>query len=108
MSTAPETIAPQGSEPPEEDPRFRVMRRLVNLLLIVMIAGVLTIVIALLLKLKDASVTTVAGVAADERIIGAESGDGRVTLIIEGPDGRQRVVVLDAINFRPLAEVRDR
>lgn len=94
-----------------EDPRFRIMRRLVNALLIVLIAGVLTIVAALVLALKQSasppppSTTAIPGLAPSDRLIEAQATESRITLLIEGADGQRRVVILDARTFRPLSSL---
>ena len=91
-----------------EDPRMRRIRLLVSLLLIVMIAGFLTIVIALLLKLKDLPSIGVAPLAPGETIASATSTADRISLtLINAETGRERVVILDAASFKPIAVVKD-
>lgn len=82
------------------------MRRLVTILLIVLIAGALSVVIALILKLKSTSFAspqiTAAelGVGPGERLARADATAERVTLLIEDIEtGARRVVVLDATDF---------
>lgn len=91
-----------------EDPRLRITRRLVNLLLVVMAAGILVVVIAMLLKLKQVDHRPVAGLGEGERITAVEATRERVSLTIEDVEGRQRVVILDGRTFRPIAEIADR
>ncbi|MEL6316544.1 MAG: DUF6476 family protein [Pseudomonadota bacterium] len=89
-----------------EDPRFRVMRLLVKALLMVMIAGVLVITIALLAKLNRAQITSVAGLAPEERLLAAEANAERVTLTVENAaTGARRVIVLDGATFDPVREI---
>lgn len=87
-----------------EDPRFRLMRRLVNLLLLVMIAGILAVVVAMMLKLKDFQ-PPVHPLKDGETIVSATASSDRVTLVLEGEDGVQRVVILDGANFQPIREI---
>ncbi len=95
--------AAKAQEAPE-DPRFRVMRKLVNILLVVMIAGTLSISIALMIKLKDLR-TPIHALAEGETIISATATEDRITLVLSGADGAQRVVILDAANFQPVREI---
>lgn len=89
-----------------EDPRFRQMRRLVNLLLIVMIGGFLTIVVAVLWKLKDAPSIGVAPLRANERVISSNATSDRVSLTLQDQiTGAQRVIILDGESFKPIAEI---
>lgn len=81
------------------------MRRLVMALLVVMIAGVLAVVIALLLRLKDFKPVEIQPIRTGERIVGAEATAERLTLTLEDADGGQRVIVLDGANFQPLREI---
>lgn len=94
---------------PPEDPRFRVMRLLVNALLMVLIAGVLTIVISILLALKRPSApppaADVPGLADGETLIRAEATESRITLVLEGADGGRRVIILDAATLRPITSL---
>lgn len=96
------------------------MRRLVTMLLLVLIAGVLTVVIALLLKLKEldfraegggAQTAPVAGpvpgLRPGERLIAASASADRILLTLESADGTRRVVALDGRDFRPLAALDD-
>lgn len=95
--------AADAQETPE-DPRFRVMRKLVNILLIVMIAGTLAISIALMLKLKDFR-TPIHPLGKGETIVSATATADRITLVLSAEDGSQRVVILDAANFQPVREI---
>ncbi|MCI4663603.1 MAG: DUF6476 family protein [Neomegalonema sp.] len=113
--TASPSVPPEDRGDAEEfpeDPRFRVMRRLVTFLLMVLIAGTLTVVIALLLKLKSINFSsanptaTTIGIAADERLVRAEATSERITLLIERKaTGAQRIVILDAQTFRVLSAI---
>lgn len=94
-----------------EDPRLRMMRRLVTFLLIVLIAGTLTVVIALLLKLKSTDLSSDDPVAAiglgpSESLAEASSTADRITLVIENAEtGARRVVILDAADYRVVGAV---
>lgn len=110
---------PEDDLPPE-DPRLAQMRRLVTILLVVLIVGVSTVVIALLLKLKDFAVAPVsaaagqaaehaiAGIRPGERLVAAEADIDRITLLLEDNSGVRRAVVLDGQSFQPLGAVSDR
>lgn len=90
--------------PPPEDPRFRTMRRLVNLLLIVMLIGFVAVVFALLLRLRDLPAIGVAPLTPHERIISAEATEDRVTLALRDEEtGEERIVILDGASFKPIA-----
>ena len=110
------TARPAGAPPPDddapeavEDPRLRLMRRLVSALLVVMIAGVVTITIALLIKLKRAQMTTVAGLSATEKLLSAEANAERVTLVVEdSATGARRVIILDGASFDPIQQIPER
>lgn len=80
------------------------MRKLVNILLIVMIAGTLSITIALMIKLKDLR-SPVHPLAPGETIVSATATEDRITLVLSRPDGAQRVVILDAAKFQPVREI---
>lgn len=89
-----------------EDPRLRLMRRLVTFLLMVLIAGTLAVVVALLIKLKSTTFEpsmregAAYGLAPSETLISAEATAERITLLIEDQnDGARRVVILDAADF---------
>ena len=117
-STTSVSADPESDLPPE-DPRLAQMRRLVTILLVVLIVGVSTVVIALLLKLKDltfaaappvverAGEQALPGLKPGERLIAAEADVDRITLLLEGPDGERRAVVLDGRTFQPLGAVTD-
>lgn len=87
------------------------MRRLVTYLLVVLIAGTLSVVIALLLKLKEVDFDSeptvgVVGVGAAERLVGAEATADRITLMIEDAEsGARRLVILDATTFEVVGAV---
>ena len=88
---------------------MRVMRRLVNILLIVMIAGVLVITIVLVVTLKRLGEPPVAGLAEQERIVSAEANAERVTLLVENLEtGERRVILLDGRDLRPIGGVDER
>ena len=125
MSGAPDpgpnmsaAVDPETDLPPE-DPRLAQMRRLVTILLVVLIVGVSTVVIALLLKLKDFAVapiqlaptpaaeSQIPGLRPGERLVSAEADIDRVTLLLEDAAGRRRAVVLDGRTFQPLGAVAD-
>lgn len=80
------------------------MRKLVNLLLIVMIAGILSVTIALMLKLKDMR-APVHPLAPGERVVSATATPEGISLVIEGPEGKNRIVLLDGTNFQPVREI---
>lgn len=85
------------------------MRRLVNLLLIVLIVGVMAIVLGLLWKLKQTTPATVTGVAASEDLIGAQALPDRITLVLRDREtGVERVVELDGATFLPRGEAEPR
>ncbi len=76
------------------------------MLLIVLIAGTLAVVIALLLKLKSISFEPSEAAAADiglgagESLVGAEATAERITLLIEDAEtGARRIVILDAETY---------
>lgn len=105
-------LSGEGSDEIVEDPRFRVMRRLVSALLIVLIAGTLAVVIALLLKLRSTSFggsstsASVIGVSAEEKLIRADATADRISLIIEHKEtGERRIVILDAQDYSVVAAV---
>lgn len=113
------SAAPASSydEDAPEHPRLKAMRRLVTLLLVVLIAGFLSVVIALLLKLKEADFsgkgarpaaqTAIPGLRPGERLLEAAAAEGRILLTLEADDGSRRVVVLDGRDFRPLQALED-
>ena len=93
------------------------MRRLVTILLVVLIVGVSTVVIALLLKLKEISFAPppaaaiehdIPGLKPGERLISASADVDRITLVLEDESGARRAVVLDGRTFQPLGAVADR
>lgn len=80
------------------------MRRLVNLLLMVMIAGFITIIIALLMRLKEMPSIGVAPLEANERILDATASADRISLTLRNDDtATERVIILDAATFKPIA-----
>lgn len=96
------------------------MRRLVTILLVVLIVGVSTVVIALLLKLQEltfsaappsavesAGERVLPGLKPGERLVAAEADVDRITLLLETPEGERRAVVLDGRTFQPLGAVTD-
>lgn len=102
------TSAPLDDEPPPEDPRLRPIRRLVTLLLAVLVLGSTTVVAALVLMISDlrgGTEPTVVGVRAGERLVGAELGDGRIVLMLEGSDGGARALAFDAETLSPLGTI---
>lgn len=118
-STTSVSADPETDLPPE-DPRLAQMRRLVTILLVVLIVGVSTVVIALLLKLKDLTFAAAAPTAVEsagervlpglkpgERLVAAEADVDRITLLLENPKGERRAVVLDGRTFQPLGAVTD-
>lgn len=84
------------------------MRRLVNALLMTLIAGVMVIVLTLAWKIKQTPLTGVTGRAADERIIAVRADADRIfiTLRREGA-GVERIVVLNGTTFAPEGEIAD-
>lgn len=79
---------------------------MVNALLATMIAGLVAVAAAMLMKLRDAPVYGLAGVTADERIVSADATPERVTLVLrDAQSGAERVVVLDGGSFRPLGQI---
>lgn len=119
---APHTADGADLEDPPEPPRLRRLRRLVTLLLIVLIVGVSTVVIALLIKLKEirfeapapldaaeasGAERAIPGLRPGERLVEARAEDGRVLLMLEDPAGARRAVILDASTFQPIAAFTD-
>ncbi|MEM9724834.1 MAG: DUF6476 family protein [Pseudomonadota bacterium] len=99
-----------------EDPRFALMRRLVTYLLVVLIVGVSTIVIALLVKLQElnfaappprAAQIAMPGLQAGERLLEARATPERITLVLENGDGVRRAIILDGRTFEPLLAAQD-
>ncbi|WP_018631554.1 DUF6476 family protein [Neomegalonema perideroedes] len=103
-----ETEAENLSEVEEypEAPQFRLLRRLVSLLLMTLIVATMAITLALVSKLasfggSSAEVAAAPGLrlAAGERIeaVGFEQGSGgaRALVAVEGPEGARRLVVLE-------------
>lgn len=86
------------------------MRRLVNALLVVLIAGVLAIVVSVVLALKShvrrdppaQAPSAEIGLRPSERLVGAQATETRVSLIIEAADGERRVILLDAATLAPV------
>lgn len=78
------------------------MRRLVNILLLVMIIGFAAITVALVLKLRSLPSIGVAPLAPGETIASAAAGPEGITLVLSGETGAQRIVILDAESFQPI------
>lgn len=78
------------------------MRRLVNILLLVMIIGFAAITVALVLKLRSLPSIGVAPLAPGERVDSAAAGPEGITLVLSGGEGGQRIVILDAESFQPI------
>lgn len=82
------------------------MRRLVNMLLIVLIVGVMAIVLGLLWKLKQTTPASVTGVSSTEALVAAQALPERITLVLRDREtGAERVVELDGATFLPMGEV---
>lgn len=82
------------------------MRRLVNTLLVVLIIGVVAIVMALVLKLKETPIYGFAERKPSERIVEADATADRVTLLLRDAEtGAERVIVLDGRTFLPVGEI---
>lgn len=80
------------------------MRRLVNMLLITLILGVMAIVLALVWKIKQTPLISVAGLRPGETIAAVRAQEERVFLIVKG-EGSERVIVLDARSLQPIGEI---
>lgn len=118
-ATASDVARPDADveELPPEDPRLAQMRRLVTILLVVLIVGVSTVVVALLLKLKDFAIAPVTagaalerpipGLASGERLISASTDGERISLVLESASGERRVIFLSADDFAPIGALND-
>lgn len=92
-----------------EDPRLRLLRHLVSLLLMVFILSALIITTALVYKLTQPAVkgTIVEGsvptiiLAKSERIRDAHFTDGQLLLVLENAKGHRRIVRYDTIGANP-------
>lgn len=83
------------------------MRRLVNALLAVLIAGVLVIVIAVALRLKaDLAEKGFVERSPEERVAAVEATADRIAITLRHETtGSERIVVLDGRTFRLIGEV---
>lgn len=106
LHTSPQPVPGLNEDLPPEDPRFRQMRRLVNMLLIVMIIAVIAITLALVMKLRELPAIGVAPLRPSEQIVSTETTAERVVLTLQDAEtGDSRVIVLDAGSFRPIAVI---
>ena len=106
LHTSPQPAPGLDEDLPPEDPRFRQMRRLVNMLLIVMIIAVIAITLALVMKLRELPAIGIAPLRPSEQIVSTETTAERVMLTLNDTEtGGSRVVVLDAGSFKPIAVV---
>lgn len=109
LHTPPPPVPDLDADAPPEDPRFRQMRRLVNMLLIVMIIAVMVVAFALVLKLRDLPSIGVAALRPSEQIVATETTPDRIALTLRDAEtGASRVILLDATSFKPIAVINGR
>lgn len=95
-----------------EMPQFRTLRRMVTLLTATLTIGVLTIAVTLVIRIASESgpraVTSLAAdsvtVPADATIIAVGATPSALSIVVRGPDGRERVLVFDPTSGEQVGE----